>query len=138
MIRPADSEKPWRELLRESFEYVQAQGGLFALDLEYYAARRRNTTCAYLLVWSNRLAAETKSGRLLRSEGGPLRTGPASETMTAVTEALEELRNLREGQRRVANRIAARIRLAHARSAATESAKACSSRERSVAFKSKP
>ena len=32
----ADSERPWRELLRESFDFVQAEGGLFALDLEYY------------------------------------------------------------------------------------------------------
>jgi hypothetical protein len=39
--RPAEPEKPWRELLSESFDFVQAEGGLFELDLEYYTDRKR-------------------------------------------------------------------------------------------------
>ena len=103
----ADSERPWRELLRESFDFVQAEGGLFALDLEYYTERKRKGVRFYLLLWSNRLAAETKSGRLLRQEGGVLRTGPMSETMSAVAEALAALRQVREQQRRPLKRAAA-------------------------------
>ena len=66
----ADPEKPWRELLRESFDFVQAEGGLFALDLEYYTDRKRKRVRCYRLLWTNRLAAETKAGRLVRNEGG--------------------------------------------------------------------
>jgi len=39
--RRAELEKPWRELLRESFDFVQAERGLFALDLDYYTDRKR-------------------------------------------------------------------------------------------------
>jgi hypothetical protein len=39
--RSTDPEKPWRELLTESFCSVEAIGGLFALDLEYYTDKRR-------------------------------------------------------------------------------------------------
>jgi len=37
-----EPEKPWRELLRESFDVVRAEGGLFALDLEYTPTEREN------------------------------------------------------------------------------------------------
>jgi hypothetical protein len=103
----AHSEKPWRELLGESFDFVQAEAGLFALDLEYYADRKRKRVRCYRLLWTNRLAAETKSGRLLRHEGGVLRTGPVSETMSAVAEVLAELRQIREQQRNSMKRAAA-------------------------------
>jgi hypothetical protein len=103
----AEPEKPWRELLRESFDFVQAEGGLFALDLEHYTDRKRKRVRCYRLLWTNRLAAETKAGRLLRHEGGVLRTGPMSETMSAVAEALTALRQIRERQRRHLKRAAA-------------------------------
>jgi hypothetical protein len=102
-----EPEKPWRELLTESFGSVEAIGGLFALDLEYYTNRKRKPERFYRLLWSNRLAAETKSGRLLRQEGGVLRTGPMSETMSAVAEALAALCQVREQQRRPLKRAAA-------------------------------
>ena len=103
----ADPEKPWRELLRESFDFVQAEGGLFALDLEYYTDRKRRRVRCYRLLWTNRLGAETKAGRLVRNEGGVLRTGPMSETMSAVAEVLAALRQVREEQRRPLKRAAA-------------------------------
>jgi hypothetical protein len=103
----ADPGKPWRELLREAFDFVQAEGGLFALDLEYHMDRKRKRLLCYRLLWSNRLAAETKAGRLLRHEGGVLRTGPISETMSAVAEVLAELRQIREQQRNSMKRAAA-------------------------------
>jgi hypothetical protein len=103
----ADSEKPWRELLRESFDFVQAEGGLFALDLEYYTDRKRKRARCYRLLWTNRLAAETKAGRLLHRESGILRAGPMSETMSAVAEALLALRQMRELQTRRPKRTAA-------------------------------
>ena len=103
----ADPEKPWRELLRESFDFVQAEGGLFALDLEYYCDRKRKPARYYRLLWTNRLAAETKAGRLVRNEGGMLRAGPLSETMSAVAEALAALRQIRERQRSPLKRAAA-------------------------------
>jgi hypothetical protein len=102
-----DSEKPWREMLRESFDFVQAEGGLFALDLEYYTDRKRKRVRCYRLLWTNRLAAETRAGRLLRHEGEVLRTGPMSETMSAVAEVLAELRQIREQQRNSMKRAAA-------------------------------
>jgi hypothetical protein len=103
----ADPEKPWRELLCEAFDFVQAEGGLFALDLEYCTDRKRRRVRCYRLLWTNRLAAETKAGRLLRHEGGVLRTGPISETMSAVAEVLAELRQIREQQRDSMRRAAA-------------------------------
>jgi hypothetical protein len=103
----SDPEKPWRELLRESFDCVQAEGGLFALDLECYTDRRRKRVRCYRLLWTNRLAAETRAGRLLRHEGGVLRTGPMSETKSAVAEVLAALRQVREQQRRPLKRAAA-------------------------------
>ena len=105
--QPADSEKPWRELLRESFDFVHAEGGLFALDLEYYTERKGKGVRWYRLLWTNRLAAETKAGRLVRNEGGVLRTGPISETMSAVAEVLAALSQVREQQRRPLKRAAA-------------------------------
>jgi hypothetical protein len=102
-----EPEKPWLELLRESFDFVQAEGGLYALDLEYYTDRKRKRVRCYRLFWTNRLAAETKAGRLLRHEGGLLRTGPMSETISAVTEALTELRQIRERRGRRTKRAAA-------------------------------
>ena len=105
--RPPEPEKPWRELLRESFDFVQAEGGLFALDLEYYTDRKRKRARCYRLLWTNRLDAETKAGRLVRHEGGVLRTGPISETMSAVAEALTELRQIRERQPVATKRAAA-------------------------------
>jgi hypothetical protein len=95
----ADPEKPWCEVLRESFDFVQAEVGLFALDLEYYSDRKRRRSRCYRLLWTNRLAAETKAGRVVRHEGGVLRIGPVSETMSAVAEALAELRQIREHSR---------------------------------------
>jgi hypothetical protein len=103
----ADPEKPWCEVLRASFDFVQAEGGLFALDLEYYTDRNRKRARCYRLLWTNRLAAETKSGRLVRHEGGVLRTGPVSETMSAVAEALMALRKICERQRPPLKRTAA-------------------------------
>ena len=103
----ADPEKPWRELLRESFDFVQAEGGLFALDLEYYCDRKRKPARYYRLLWTNRLDAETKAGRLVRNEGEMLRAGPLSETMSAVAEALAALRQIRERQHRPLKRAAA-------------------------------
>jgi hypothetical protein len=105
--RGAKLEKSWRELLRESFDFVNDEGGLFALDLEYYTDRKIKRVRCYRLLWTNRLAAETKAGRLLRHEGGVLRTGPISETMSAVAEVLAALRQLREQQRRPLERAAA-------------------------------
>jgi hypothetical protein len=105
--KPADPERPWRELLLESFDFVQAKGGLFALDLEYYTDRKRKRARCYRLLWTNRLAAETNSGRLVRNEGGVLRTGPLLETMSAVEEAVKELCQMRELQRRPPKRAAA-------------------------------
>lgn len=105
--RGAELEKPWRELLRESFDFVQAEGGLYALDLEYYTDRKRKRARCYRLLWTNRLDAETKEGRLVRNEGGALLIGPISETMSAVAEALAELRQIREGQWRQLKRAAA-------------------------------
>ena len=104
--QPADSEKPWRELLRESFDFVHAEGGLFALDLEYYTERKGKGVRWYRLLWTNRLAAETKTGRLLHHEGGVLRTGPMSETMSAVAETVTALRQMRELQTRRPKRAA--------------------------------
>ena len=49
MKQRAEPEKPWRELLRESFDFVQAEGGLFALDLEYYTDRKRKRARCYRL-----------------------------------------------------------------------------------------
>ena len=92
-------------MLHESFGHVQAIGGLFALDLEYYLESQSNR--CYRLLWTNRLAAETKSGRLLRHEGGMVRKGPVSETMSAVTEALAELHKLRKRQVRPTKKVAA-------------------------------
>jgi hypothetical protein len=105
--RGGELEKPWRELLRESFDFVQTEGGLFALDLEYYIDRERKRARCYRLLWTNRLAAETKARRLVRNEGGVLRTGPVSETMSAVAEALTELRQIRERRHRPMKRTAA-------------------------------
>ncbi len=85
-------------MLHESFGYVQAIGGLFALDFEYYL-ESESSRC-YRLLWTNRLAAKTRSGRLVRHEGGIIRIGPASETMSAVTEAVAELRHFRQQQSR--------------------------------------
>jgi hypothetical protein len=96
MKRPPEPVKPWRDLLQESFDHVQVIGGLFALDLEYYLESESNR--CYRLLWTNRLAAETTSGRLVRHEGGIIRTGPVSETIGAVTEALADLRKLRKCQ----------------------------------------
>jgi hypothetical protein len=95
MKRPPEPVKPWRDVIHESFGHAQATGGLFALDFEYYLESESNH-CYRLLC--NRLAAETKSGHLVRHEGGIVRTGPVSETMSAVTEALSELRKLRKRQ----------------------------------------
>ena len=103
----AEPEKPWREVLRESFDFVQAEGGLFAVDLEYYTDRKRKGALCYRLVWTNRLAAETKAGRLMHHERGVLRTGPLSETMSAVAEALTALRQIRERHHRPSKRAAA-------------------------------
>ena len=105
--RRAEPEKPWLELLRESFGFVQAKGGLFALDLEYYTDRKRKRVHCYPLVWTNRLAAETKAGCLVHHERGVLRTGPLSETMSAVAEALTALRQIRERHHRPSRRAAA-------------------------------
>ena len=105
--RPTELEKAWRERLRDSLDFVQAEGGLFALDLEYCTDRKRKRARCYRLLWTNRLAAETKAGRLVRHEGGVLRTGPASETMSAVVEALTELHQIRERQSRPLKRDAA-------------------------------
>ena len=105
MKRPPEPVKPWRDVLHESFGHVQAIGGLFALDFEYYLESESNR--CYRLLWTNRLAAETKSGRLVRHEGGIVRTGPVSETMSAVTEALAELRKLRKRQSRPTKKAAA-------------------------------
>lgn len=105
--RDSKLEKPWRELLRESIDFVQAEGGLFALDLEYYIDRKRKFASCYRLLWTNRLAAETKAGRLLHHESGILRAGPMSETMSAVAEVLIALRQMRELQTRRPKRAAA-------------------------------
>ncbi len=105
--RRTDPEKPWCELLIESFRSVEAIGGLFALDLEYYTDKKRKPERFYRLLWCNRLAAETKSGRLVRHEGGVLRTGPMSETMSAVAEALAALRQIRKHRRRPMKQAAA-------------------------------
>jgi hypothetical protein len=80
-------------VLHESVGHVQTIGGLFALDLEYL--ENKGNRC-YRLLWTNRLDAETISGRLVLHEGGIVRTGHVSETMIAVTEALAELRKLRK------------------------------------------
>ena len=95
-MRPPHPENPWRELLCECFDRVHAKGGLFALDLEYYTDRKRKQARSYRLLWTNRLAAETKAGRLVQHECGVLRTGPLSETMGAVAEALTALHQIRE------------------------------------------
>jgi hypothetical protein len=63
MKRPPEPVKPWRDVLQESFGHVQAIGGLFALDFEYYLESESNR--CYRLLWTNRLDAETKSGRLV-------------------------------------------------------------------------
>lgn len=84
---------------------MQAIGGLFALDFEYYLESESNR--CYRLLWTNRLAAETKSGRLVRYEGGIVRTGHISATMSAVAEALAELRKLRQRQSRPTKKAAA-------------------------------
>ncbi len=101
-----DPEKEWRELLTESFCSVDAIGGLFALDL-YYTDKKRKPERFYRLLWCNRLAAETKAGRLVRHEVGVLRTGPMSETMSAVAEALMALCKIRERHRVPLKRTAA-------------------------------
>ena len=103
----AEPEKPWLELLHELFDFVQAEGGLFALDLEYYTDRKRKQARCYRLLWTNRLDAETKAGRLVRNEGGILRTGPLSETMSAVEESLTALRQIREWHHSPTNQVAA-------------------------------
>jgi hypothetical protein len=105
MKRPPEPVKPWRDVLHESFGHVQAIGGLFALDFEYYLESESNR--CYRLLWTNRLAAETKSGRLVQHEGGIVRQGPVSETMSAVTEALAELGKLRKRQVRPTKKVAA-------------------------------
>jgi hypothetical protein len=105
MKRPPEPVKPWRDVLHESFGHVQAIGGLFALDLHYY--RESESNHCYRLLWTNRLAAETKSGRLVRNEGGIVRTGPVSETVSAVTNALAELGKLRKRQVRPTKKVAA-------------------------------
>ena len=107
MKRPAELERTWREPLSESFDTVQGEGGLFALDLEYYADRKRKQARCYRLLWTNRLAAETRSGRLKCHEGGVLRTGPLSETMSAVAEVLRALRQIRERHHSPTKRAAA-------------------------------
>jgi len=55
--RTPESANPWREVLGESFDHVQAIGGLFALDVEYYLDRKTRKRC-YRLLWTNRLATE--------------------------------------------------------------------------------
>ena len=105
MKRLPEKVKPWRDVLHESFGHVQSIGGLFALDFEYYLESESNRR--YRLLWTNRLAAETRSRRLVRHEGGIVRTGPVSETMSAVVEALLELRNLRKRQVRSTKKVAA-------------------------------
>jgi hypothetical protein len=90
MKRPPEPVKPWHDVLHESFGHVQAIGGLFAFDLEYYLASKDNP--CYRLLWTNSLDAETIPGRLVRHEGGIVRTGLVSETMSAVIDALAELR----------------------------------------------
>ncbi|MGA2553151.1 MAG: hypothetical protein ABSF50_23680 [Burkholderiaceae bacterium] len=85
-------------MLHESFGHVQSIGRLFALDFEYYL-ESESSRC-YRLLWTNRLAAETRSGRLVRHEGGTIRSGPASETISAVTDAVPELRHFRQRQSR--------------------------------------
>ena len=105
MKRPPEPVKPWRDVLHESFGHVQATGGLFALDFEHYLESEGNR--CYRLLWTNRLAAETKSGRLVRNEGGIVRTGPVSETVRAVTDALAELGKLRKRQVRPTKKVAA-------------------------------
>jgi hypothetical protein len=92
-------------VLHESFGHVQAIGGLFALDFEYYLESEGNR--CYRLLWTNRLDAETISGRLVQHEVGIVRTGPVSETMCAVIDALAELRKLRKRQPRPAKKVAA-------------------------------
>jgi hypothetical protein len=104
MKRPPEPVNPWRDVLHESFGHVQSIGGLFALDLEYL--ENKGNRC-YRLLWTNRLDAETISGRLVRHEGGIVRTGPVSETMSAVTDALAELRKLRKRQSSPINKAAA-------------------------------
>ena len=42
MKRPPEPAKPWRDVLHESFGHVQAIGGLFALDFEYYLESESN------------------------------------------------------------------------------------------------
>ena len=79
MKQPPEPVKPWRDVLHESFDHVQATGGLFALDFEYYLESEGNR--CYRLLWTNRLDAETISGRLIRHEGGVVRKGPVSETL---------------------------------------------------------
>ena len=105
MKRPPEPVKPWRDVLHESFGHVQAIGGLFALDFEYYLESEGNR--CYRLLWTNRLDAETISGRLIRHEGGVVRKGPVSETMSAVNEALAELGKLRKRPVRPTKKVAA-------------------------------
>jgi hypothetical protein len=69
--------------------------------------QKRNRVRCYRLLWTNRLAAETKAGRLVQHERGVLRTGPQPETMSAVAEALTALCQIRERQRRSPKRAAA-------------------------------
>ena len=89
--------KPWKELLRDGFHQVRAAGGLFALDITYSNRRDgRQISCHYQLMWTNRLAATTVSGRLVSDHGGLIRTGPDSTTVRAVKDALNELRQLRK------------------------------------------
>lgn len=60
------------------------------MDLEYYSDSKGKRMRCYSLLWTNRLAAETKSVRLVRHEGGIIGTEPLSETMSAVSERLSQ------------------------------------------------
>jgi hypothetical protein len=68
-----DPEKPWRELLRDSFDFVHAEGGLFALDLEYYSDRKRKRARCYRL-------ARLRDRDAVREFGGV----PSSASVTAL------------------------------------------------------
>ena len=88
-------------MLHESFGYVQAIGGhRWAVCLGFEYCLESESSRCYRLLWTNRLAAETRSGRLVRHEGGTIRSGPASETISAVTDAVPELRHFRQRQSR--------------------------------------
>jgi hypothetical protein len=86
MKRLPEPVKPWRDMLLESFGHVRSIGGLFALDFEYYLESESNR-------WTSRLAAETRSGRLMRHDvtKPTERTSPSTPSSTAFD---QDLRNL--------------------------------------------